>query len=110
MVAKYAGRLAGVRRGGTRFGRLEGINDMKAFPELLNGVSLLASTPLWSEADTSAMVACVPPPLVVADLYCTAFLYNVLRSRTAAAEHRHPDGHHCPHPCFELFILSDVQL
>lgn len=57
MVAKYAGRLAGVRRGGTKFGRPEGIFDMRGLPELLNGVTLLAGSPAWSDADTQAMVA-----------------------------------------------------
>jgi hypothetical protein len=59
MVAKYAGRLAGIRRGGTKYGRPEGIFDMRGLPELLNGVTLLASTPAWSAADTSAMAAYV---------------------------------------------------
>ncbi|NJR41830.1 MAG: hypothetical protein HC767_03380 [Akkermansiaceae bacterium] len=60
MIAKYALRLAGVRRGGTVFGRPEGIFDMADLPELLNGITLLADSPSWSAADTSAMAACVP--------------------------------------------------
>jgi hypothetical protein len=59
MIAKYAGRLAAVRRGGTAYGRPEGAYDMARLPDLLNGVILLSSTSVWSDADTQAMVACV---------------------------------------------------
>ena len=78
MVAKYAGRLAGVRRGGTRFGRPEGSYDMRGLPELLNGVTLLASTPVWSETDTAAMAACVPSHAVTILLRTRSVLLIVL--------------------------------
>lgn len=61
MVAKYAGRLAGVRRGGTMFGRPEGIYDMARLPDLLNGIIMLASTTEWSQAETNSMLSCGPP-------------------------------------------------
>lgn len=56
MIAKYACRLAGVRRGGTLYGRPEGIYDMSRLPELLNGVTLLGSSPVWSQDDTALML------------------------------------------------------
>lgn len=71
MQAQYAGRLAGVRRGGTRFGRPEGAYDMRGLPELLNGVTLLASTPVWSEQDTSVMARCAPHCSIVSQVVCT---------------------------------------
>lgn len=57
MFAKYAGRLAGVRRGGTRYGRPEGVYDMARLPDLLNGIIMLTSTSVWDATDTTNMLA-----------------------------------------------------
>lgn len=64
MVAKYAGRLASIQRGGTQFGRPEGIFDMRGLPDLLNGATLLASSPSWSQADTTEMAKYAPSLLL----------------------------------------------
>ena len=68
MLAKYAGRLAGVRRGGTLYGRPEGIYDMARLPDLLNGIIMLASTSEWSQADTASMIACASISLITSSL------------------------------------------
>jgi Alginate lyase len=75
MIAKYAGRLAAVRRGGTAYGRPEGVYDMARLPDLLNGAILLASSSVWSDADTQAMVACVSNSPFLLDCF-SAFQRN----------------------------------
>lgn len=46
-------RVAGVHRGGTKFGRPEGIFDMARLPDLLNAAVMLeGATDIWSAEDT----------------------------------------------------------
>jgi len=49
-------RVAGVHRGGTKFGRPEGIFDMARLPDLLNAAVMLEGAEgIWSAEDTSAL-------------------------------------------------------
>ena len=46
-------RVAGVHRGGTKFGRPEGISDMARLPDLLNAAVMLeGAADIWSAEDT----------------------------------------------------------
>ena len=100
MQAQYAGRLAGVRRGGTRFGRPEGAYDMRGLPELLNGVTLLASTPVWSEQDTSVMARCAPTAPSCLRLCARSLEYPESASEyLVSVAWRSPDPYLCEHTC-----------
>jgi hypothetical protein len=75
MIAQFACRLAAVRRGGTLYGRPEGVYDMSSLPDLLNGVIMLSSTPAWSQDDSTRMLACASHPFplnCLSNTCCTA--------------------------------------